>query len=58
MVLSIKVSVGKKGFNYFIGYKDAKKITPLCMLLPKMSTYKGNFDETKYMSFLIKNDKL
>ena len=28
------------------------------MLLPKMSTYKGNFDETKYMSFLIKNDKL
>ena len=26
MVLSIKVSVGKKGFNYFIGYKDAKKL--------------------------------
>ena len=37
VVLSIKISLGKKGFKYFIGYKDAK-IRPLCILLPKMST--------------------
>ena len=30
------VSFGKKGFKYFIGYKDAK-IRPLCIFLPKMS---------------------
>ena len=23
--------------KYFIGYKDAKKIRPLCMFLPEMS---------------------
>ena len=26
-------------------------------MLPKMSTYRRDFDETKYMSFLIKNDE-
>ena len=26
-------------------------------MLPKVSTYRRDFDETKYMSFLIKNDK-
>ena len=25
ILVSIKVSLGKKGFKYFIGYKDAKK---------------------------------
>ena len=25
---------------------------------PKMSAYSGDFDETKYASFLIKNDEL
>ena len=33
--------------KYFIGYKDAKK--------QAISTYKSDFDETKYMSFLIKH---
>ena len=27
-------------------------------IFPKMSAYRRNFDETKYMSFLIKDDKL
>ena len=49
-----KVSFGKKGFKYFIGYKDAKKIRPLCMFLPKMSPYRRDFDETKYMSLFDK----
>ena len=51
IVVSNKVSFGKKGFKYFIGYKDAK-IRPLCIFLPKMSAYRRDSDETKYMSFL------
>ena len=43
-------------FKYFISYKDAK-IRPLCLFLPKMSTYRRDFDETKYVSFLIKGDE-
>ena len=48
----------KKGFKFFIGYKDAKKIRPLCILLPRMSAYRKDFDETKSMSFSIKDDEL
>ena len=48
----------KKGFKFFIGYKDAKKIRPLCIPLPKMSAYRKDFDETKSMSFSIKDDEL
>ena len=48
----------KKGFKFFIGSKDAKKIRPLCILLPKMSAYRKDFDETKSMSFSIKDDEL
>ena len=36
IVLSNKVSFGKKGFKYCIGYKNAKTI-PLCIFLLKMS---------------------
>ena len=57
IVVSNKVSSGKKAFKYFICYKDAK-IRPLCIFLPEMSAYRRDFDETKYMSFLIKNDEL
>ena len=57
IVVSNKVSFSKKGFKYFIGYKDTK-IRPLCIFLPKMSAYRRVFDETKYMSFLIKDDEL
>ena len=28
------------------------------MFLPKMSAFRKDFDETKYMSFLIKGDEL
>ena len=31
---------------------------PLWIFLPKMSAYRKDFDETKYMSFLIKHDEL
>ena len=58
IVVSNKVSFGKKGFKYFIGYKDGKKIRPLCIFLPNMSAYRKDFDESKYISFLIKDDEL
>ena len=50
IVVSSKVSFCKKGLKYFIGYKDTKKIRPLCIFLPKMSAYR-NFDEAKYVFF-------
>ena len=55
MIVSNKVPFGKKGFKYFIGYKDAKKNKPLCVFLPKMTAYRKDFDETNYVSFLIKD---
>ena len=56
IVVSSKVSLGKKDFKYFIGYKDAKNDTPLCIFLPKMSAYRRDFDKTKCMSFFIKDE--
>ena len=53
-VVSNKVFYGKKGFKYFISCKDSK-VRPLCIFLPKMGR---NFDENKYMSFMIKDDEL
>ena len=44
----------KKDLNILL----AEKIRPLCIFLPKMSAYRKDFDETKYMSFLIKDDEL
>ena len=38
-----KISLGKNGFKYFIGYKDGKNIRPLCILLPKKSAYRRDF---------------
>ena len=63
IVLSNKVSLGRKDFKYYIGYKDAKKIRPLCIFLPQMGAYRRDFDETKsislnYLTILIKDDEL
>ena len=33
IVVSNKVPFNKRDFKYFIGYKDAKKIRPLCIFL-------------------------
>ena len=51
IVVSNKISFGKKAFKHFIGYKDGKKIKPLCIFLPKMSAYRKDFDETRYVFF-------
>ena len=37
VIVSNKVSFGKKDFNFFIGYKDNEKGKSLCIMLPKMS---------------------
>ena len=58
IVISNKVSFCKKGFKYFIDYKDAKKTRPLGMFLPKMSAYRRDFDGNKYISLLTKDDEL
>ena len=57
LAVSNEVFFGKKGFKFFIGFKNAKKIRLLCILLPKMSAYRKGFDETKYMPFLIKDNE-
>ena len=52
-------SFGKNYFKCFTGDKDDdKKVKPLCIMLPKMNRCTKIYDETKYMSFLIKYDEL
>ena len=34
------------------------KISPSCIFIPKISAYRRESDETKCMSFLIKDDEL
>ena len=43
IIASNKIPFGKNDFKYFIGYKDAKKIRPLYIFLPKMSAYRRGF---------------
>ena len=47
----------KKVLNILLGQKVILKRF-LCIILPKMSAYRTDFEETKYMSFLIKDNKL
>ena len=42
------------GSKYFVGYKKKKKITPMSVLLPRMSGYLRNFDAARVMNFFIK----
>ena len=58
IAISNKVSFGQKGCKYFIGYQDAKKLRSLCIFLRKVTAYRKDFDETKFMSFLIKDNEL
>ena len=58
ILVSNNVPFGKRGFKYFIGYKNAKKIKHLCVFVLKVTAYRRDFDETKYVCFLIKDDKL
>ena len=55
--MSNRVPFGEKSVKYFLGY-EVKKVRPLFIILPRMNAYKRDFDETKFMFFLIKNDEL
>ena len=46
VIVSNKIPFYKKGFKYFVGYKDDRKVKSLCVMLPKMSAYQGDFDES------------
>ena len=50
LVVSNKVPFGKKGFQLFIWYKDAKKIRPSCIFLLKMTAHYEKLLE-KYNKF-------
>ena len=54
MILSNKVSFGKKDFRYFTGYKDGKKIRSLCVFLLKMSACRRGFLMKLNTCFMIK----
>ena len=44
ILISNKVSFGKKGYKYYVGYKDdCHKIIPLCIMLPKMKCFFKHF---------------
>ena len=43
----------RKGYKYFVGYKNDEEITPLCVLLPKLGGYSKYFDDATTMCFLI-----
>ena len=58
VVVSNKLSFGKNDLNTLLAKKIIKKTRPLCIFLPKMSAYGKDFDETKCISFLIKDDEL
>ena len=58
ILVSNKVLFRKSDFKYFSSYTCDRKVRPLCAMLPKMSACKRDVDETKYLSFLIKNDEL
>ena len=45
----------KRDLNISLATKMIKKIKSLCIFLPKV---RRDFNETKYMSFLIKDDEL
>ena len=54
IVVPNRVTFVKKDFKCFIGYKEDKKVRFLCIILPKVSPYRRDFDETDYMSLLEK----
>ena len=51
IAVSNKVSFCKKGFKFFIGFKDTKKNRALSIFLPKMTPYRKDFEEIKLCPF-------
>ena len=52
IVVSNKFSFGEKGLKYIIECEDDyEKIILLCIMLPKSSAYRRDFDATMYICF-------
>ena len=45
-----KLPFSKQDFKYFIGYKDAKKGKPLCILFPETNGYRIDLDAIECIS--------
>ena len=59
IVVSDKFKNSDDGFKYFIGYKEAETVKPLCIILPQMSVYIKYFENGgKIMSFFVKDDEV
>ena len=59
-LISSKIFSSRKNYKYFIGYMDdVYKTNAFSIILQKMNAYvKSSDDETKWMHFLIEDDKL
>ena len=55
IVVSNKVFLGKRILNILLATKIFR---PLCIFFPEMTAYSKDFDKTKCISFLIKDEKL
>ena len=49
---SNKLPLSQQNSKYFIGQKDAKKVRPLWIFLPKKVVYVIDFDQNKCVSFM------
>ena len=57
IVVSNKVSFDKKKVLNISLVTKMLKIRPLCIFPPEKRAYRKDFDEIKYISFLMKNDE-
>ena len=58
ILISDKVSCGKKRSKGFVWYKDDKFIGPLSTVLPKMKAHMKCFEESNCISFLVNDEDL
>ena len=60
LLVSNKISSGKKNYKFFIGYlHDDDKVKSLHIMLPKTSAYLKSYDgQTKWKYFLIEDNNL
>ena len=59
LLVSNKISSGKKNYKFFIGYLHDDKVKSLHIMLPKTSAYLKSYDgQTKWKYFLIEDNNL
>ena len=59
IIVSHKFKLTDDILKYFIGYKEAEIVKPLCIILPQVSGYIKYFENgSKNMTFFIKDDEV